>query len=153
MLIFKYVLLLVLVICAISVSFSKNLLNSIIIFMSYSLIMSVIWILIRNGTHYVELFFFCYGGLIIWGGICALAGWTIDRKVALEMVRTLTFDLIYIYLLYQYLTLRHDLETPMRVVQIAAFMAFAGIVIITWPEVLTDRIGGSMDICRTYYPR
>jgi len=48
MLIFKYVLLLVLVICAISVSFSKNLLNSIIIFMSYSLIMSVIWILLES---------------------------------------------------------------------------------------------------------
>jgi len=30
------------------VSFSKNLLNSIIIFMSYSLIMSIIWILLES---------------------------------------------------------------------------------------------------------
>lgn len=39
----EYVLLFFLIVCAVSVSFSKNLLNSIIIFMSYSLIMSIIW--------------------------------------------------------------------------------------------------------------
>ena len=37
-----------LVVCAVSVSFSKNLLNSILIFMSYSLVMSVIWILLES---------------------------------------------------------------------------------------------------------
>ena len=37
-----------LIVCAISVSFSKNLLNSILIFMSYSLIMSVIWIILES---------------------------------------------------------------------------------------------------------
>lgn len=42
------VLLTFLVICAVSVSFSKNLLNSVIIFMSYSLIMSVIWMLLES---------------------------------------------------------------------------------------------------------
>jgi len=46
--IFEYVLLIFLVACAISVSFSKNLLNSIIIFMSYSLVMSVIWVLLES---------------------------------------------------------------------------------------------------------
>ena len=44
MLIFEYLLLGLLIVCAISVSFSKNLLNSILIFMSYSLIMAIIWI-------------------------------------------------------------------------------------------------------------
>ena len=48
MLIFEYILLAFLVICAISVSFSKNLLNSILIFMSYSLVMSIIWILLES---------------------------------------------------------------------------------------------------------
>lgn len=48
MLMFEHILLLFLVICAIAVSFSKNLLNSIIIFMSYSLIMSIIWILLES---------------------------------------------------------------------------------------------------------
>ena len=38
----------ILMVCAISVSFSKNLLNSILIFMSYSLIMSVIWIILES---------------------------------------------------------------------------------------------------------
>lgn len=46
--IFEYILLLGLVICAIAVSFSKKLLNSILIFMSYSLIMSMIWILLES---------------------------------------------------------------------------------------------------------
>lgn len=46
--IFTYILLGFLVVCAISVSLSKNLLNSILIFMSYSLIMSVIWILLES---------------------------------------------------------------------------------------------------------
>ncbi len=48
MLIFEHILLLFLVACAIAVSFSKNLLNSIIIFMSYSLVMSTIWILLES---------------------------------------------------------------------------------------------------------
>ena len=42
------VLLIFLVLCAISVSFSKNLLNSVLIFMSYSLAMSVIWVLLES---------------------------------------------------------------------------------------------------------
>lgn len=46
--IFEIILLGFLVICAISVSFSKNLLNSILIYMSYSLVMSIIWILLES---------------------------------------------------------------------------------------------------------
>ena len=48
MLILEYLLLIFLVVCAISVSFSRNLLNSILIFMSYSLVMSIIWILLES---------------------------------------------------------------------------------------------------------
>ena len=48
MLIYEYILLGFLVVCAISVSFSRNLLNSILIFMSYSLVMSIIWILLES---------------------------------------------------------------------------------------------------------
>ena len=48
MLIFEYILLGFLVLCAVSVSFSKNLLNSILIFMSYSLVMSIIWIMLES---------------------------------------------------------------------------------------------------------
>ena len=44
MTIFQLILLGFLVVCAISVSFSKNLLNSILIYMSYSLVMSLIWV-------------------------------------------------------------------------------------------------------------
>ena len=45
---FTYLLMGFLVICAVFVSFSKNLLNSILIFMSYSLVMSIIWILLES---------------------------------------------------------------------------------------------------------
>ncbi len=46
--IIMYILLIFLVICALAVSFSKNLLNSILIYMSYSLIISVIWVLLES---------------------------------------------------------------------------------------------------------
>ena len=46
--VFEVMLLMFLIICAISVSFSKNLLNSVIIFMSYSLCMSIIWLLLES---------------------------------------------------------------------------------------------------------
>ncbi len=45
---FTNILLGFLVICAIAVSLSKNLLNSILIFMSYSLVMSIIWVLLES---------------------------------------------------------------------------------------------------------
>ena len=46
--IFETILLLGLISCAIAVSFSKKLLNSILIFMSYTLMMSIIWILLES---------------------------------------------------------------------------------------------------------
>lgn len=48
MTIINYILLGILLVCAISVSFSKNLLNSIIIYMAFSLIMSIIWIILES---------------------------------------------------------------------------------------------------------
>lgn len=46
--IFETILLLGLVVCALAVSFSKKLLNAILVFMSYSLMMSIIWILLES---------------------------------------------------------------------------------------------------------
>ncbi|MGN0242465.1 MAG: hydrogenase subunit MbhD domain-containing protein [Lachnospiraceae bacterium] len=46
--IFNVILLIFLVVCAIAASVSKNLLNTVLIFMSYSLIMSIIWILLES---------------------------------------------------------------------------------------------------------
>lgn len=48
MTLFECLLFAFLIICAISVSFSKNLLNSILIYMSYSLVMSIIWICLES---------------------------------------------------------------------------------------------------------
>lgn len=48
MTIFTCILLTFLVVCAVTASLSKNLLNTILIFMSYSLIMSIIWILLES---------------------------------------------------------------------------------------------------------
>ncbi len=44
--IFRDILLVLLIICAVGASLSKRLLTSVIIFMSYSIIMSVVWILL-----------------------------------------------------------------------------------------------------------
>ena len=46
--IFTDILLGFLLICAVAASLSKNLLNSILIFMSYSLVMSIIWIILES---------------------------------------------------------------------------------------------------------
>ena len=48
MIILEVLLLTFLIACDISVSITKNLLSSVIIFMSYSLIVSVIWLLLRS---------------------------------------------------------------------------------------------------------
>lgn len=46
--VFRIILLGFLLVCAISVSLSKKLLNSILIYMSYSLVVSVIWVLLES---------------------------------------------------------------------------------------------------------
>ena len=48
MTIFQCILMVFLVVCAVSVSFSKNLLNSILISMSYSLVMSILWVCLES---------------------------------------------------------------------------------------------------------
>lgn len=45
---FIILLMVFLIICAIAVSFCKNLMNSVLIFMSYSLIMSIIWVCLES---------------------------------------------------------------------------------------------------------
>lgn len=45
---FQIILMGLLIICAVSVSFSKNLLNSILIYMSFSLVMSIIWLCLES---------------------------------------------------------------------------------------------------------
>lgn len=46
--IFECILLICLIVCAVSVAFAKDLLTSIVIFMSYSLIMCVLWVLLKS---------------------------------------------------------------------------------------------------------
>lgn len=46
--IFEIILLSFLIVCALAASFSKNLLTSIVIFMSYSVVMSIIWIILES---------------------------------------------------------------------------------------------------------
>lgn len=48
MTLFQIILLIFLVICAVSVSFSKNLVCSIMEFMAFSLIMSIIWLTLES---------------------------------------------------------------------------------------------------------
>ena len=46
--IFELFLLIGLIVCALSVSFTKRLLTSIIIYMSYSSIMAIIWVILQS---------------------------------------------------------------------------------------------------------
>ena len=45
---YMYILLIFLLVCAIATSFTKSLLNAVLVFMSYSLIMSIIWVLLES---------------------------------------------------------------------------------------------------------
>lgn len=45
---FQIILMIFLLACAISVSFSKNLLNSVLIYMSFSLIMAILWVCLES---------------------------------------------------------------------------------------------------------
>ena len=47
-LIFRLILLLLLIVCAIAVNLTKNLLQAVVIFMSYSSIMCILWILMES---------------------------------------------------------------------------------------------------------
>ena len=46
--IFRTMLLILLIVCALAVNLNKNLLQAVIIFMAYSLIMCVVWILLES---------------------------------------------------------------------------------------------------------
>lgn len=48
MTVFQCILFGFLIVCAVSVSFSRNLLNSVLIYMSFSLIMSVVWVTLQS---------------------------------------------------------------------------------------------------------
>jgi len=48
LIVFEIMLLLFLVACAIAVSFTKRIISAVVIFMSYSIIMSILWILLES---------------------------------------------------------------------------------------------------------
>ncbi len=48
MTVFTWIALVFLIVCAVAVSVTRSLLSSVIIFMSYSLVMSVIWLLLES---------------------------------------------------------------------------------------------------------
>lgn len=48
MTVFMYILLGILVVCSIAVTVSRNLLNSVLVFMAFSLVMSIVWILLES---------------------------------------------------------------------------------------------------------
>ena len=48
MIVLEFTLITFLIVCAIAFAFSKRLLTSVIIFMSYSLIMSIIWFIMES---------------------------------------------------------------------------------------------------------
>ena len=47
LIVFDYLLLVFLIVCALAVSFTRKVISAVIIFMSYSIIMSIIWVLLE----------------------------------------------------------------------------------------------------------
>ena len=48
MIVFEIILLLFMVACAISVSITKKIISAVVIFMSYSIVMSIVWLLLQS---------------------------------------------------------------------------------------------------------
>jgi len=48
MIVFEVILLLFMVACAISVSITKKIISAVVIFMSYSIVMSIVWLLLQS---------------------------------------------------------------------------------------------------------
>lgn len=48
MVVFTAILMILLIICAIAASLAKNLLNTVLIFMSYSSIMAIVWVILES---------------------------------------------------------------------------------------------------------
>jgi len=48
MIFFEGMLLIFLVVCAISVSFTKKIVSAVVIFMSYSIVMSILWLMLES---------------------------------------------------------------------------------------------------------
>ena len=48
MIVFEAILLLFMVACAISVSITKKIISAVVIFMSYSIVMSIVWLLLQS---------------------------------------------------------------------------------------------------------
>ena len=48
MIVFEVILLLFMVVCAISVSITKKIVSAVVIFMSYSIVMSIVWLLLQS---------------------------------------------------------------------------------------------------------
>lgn len=46
--VFQIILMIFLIICAVAVSFSKNLLRSVLIYMSFSVVMSILWVILES---------------------------------------------------------------------------------------------------------
>jgi len=47
MIIFEYMMLVFLIVCALAVSFTRKVISAVIIFMSYSIVMSILWVLLE----------------------------------------------------------------------------------------------------------
>lgn len=47
MIVFEYILLFFLIICSIAVSFTKKVITAVIIFMSFSIVMSLVWVMLE----------------------------------------------------------------------------------------------------------
>ena len=47
MIVFEYILLIFLIVCSLVVSFTRKVITAVIIFMSYSIVMSLVWVLLE----------------------------------------------------------------------------------------------------------
>lgn len=107
---------------------------------------SVALLVLTERTLTLNRAFLGYGVFILWGVVGVLAGWAVDRSQALSMVKTLIIDLVFMMVLYRYLTEWKKPVEPMIVYFISCVIITALVIKISGPRIIHYRLGQLADI-------
>lgn len=90
---------------------------------------------------YGSAWYLGYALLIVWGLVGALAGWALDRTIALSMCKTLCIDLLFVFSIHQLLVQRRDAERGLLVFLAVCLALSAYVLFCERAALFADRLG------------
>ena len=87
-----------------------------------------------------------YALLIVWGLIGALAGWALDREIALRMCKTLCIDLMFVFSVHQLIVQRRDIERSLLVFLAVCLALSAYVLFRECAALFADRLGANAGV-------